>query len=56
MKRALNLVLGLAVCGPLFLATESSSKAYAQTTVEIVSRTAEPVSSSKVAFDPPSHE
>ena len=42
MKRALNLVLGLAVFGPLFLSNESSSKAYGQATDEtIVSRTAE---------------
>src|ERR1700738_3455169 len=42
MKRALNLLLGLAVFGPLFLSTGSSSKAYGRATDEtIVSRTAE---------------
>ena len=42
MKRALNLLLGLAVFGPLFLFTASSSKAYGQATDKtIVSRTAE---------------
>ncbi len=42
MKRTLNLLLGLAVLGPLFLFTASSSKAYGHATDEtIVSRTAE---------------
>src|SRR2546425_8902511 len=42
MKRALNLFLGLAVLGPLFFSTASSSKAYGEATDEtIVSRTAE---------------
>src|SRR5260370_39950089 len=42
MKRALNLLLGLAVFGSLFFSTASSSKAYGEATDEtIVSRTAE---------------
>src|SRR5256712_3859124 len=42
MKRALNLFLGLAVLGPLFFSTASSSKAYGEAADEtIVSRTAE---------------
>ncbi len=42
MKRALNLLLGLAAFGPLFLSTASSSRVYGQATDEtIVSRTAE---------------
>src|SRR5713101_7596787 len=42
MKRALNLFLGLAVFGPLFFSTASSSKAYGEAADEtIVSRTAE---------------
>ena len=42
MKRALKLLLGLAVWGPLFLLTVSSPQAYGQPTDEtIVSRTAE---------------
>ncbi len=42
MKRPLNLLLGLAVFGPLFLSTASSSKVYGQATDEtILSRTAE---------------
>jgi pimeloyl-ACP methyl ester carboxylesterase len=42
MKRALNLWLGLAVFGPLFLSTTFSSTAYGQATREsIASRTAE---------------
>ena len=42
MKRALNLFLGLAVFGPLFFCTASSSKAYGEAADEtIVSRTVE---------------
>ena len=42
MKLALNLFLGLAVFGPLFFSTASSSKAYGEAADEtIVSRTAE---------------
>ncbi len=42
MKRALSLFLGLAVFGPLFFSTASSSKAYGEAADEtIVSRTAE---------------
>jgi pimeloyl-ACP methyl ester carboxylesterase len=42
MKRTLNLLLGLAVFGPLFLLTAPSAEAYPQATDEtIVSRTAE---------------
>ena len=42
MKLALNLFLGLAVLGPLFFSTASSSKAYGEAADEtIVSRTAE---------------
>src|SRR5712692_1724140 len=42
MKRALNLLLCLAVFGPLLLSTASSSRVYGQATDEtIVSRTAE---------------
>ena len=42
MKRALNLLLGLAVFGPLLSSTTFSSTAYGQATGEsIVSRTAE---------------
>src|SRR5579864_566576 len=42
MKRALNLLLGMAVFGPLFLSAAFSSKVYGQATDKtIVSRTAE---------------
>ena len=42
MKRVLSLLLGLALFGPLFLSTASSSKAYGQARDEtIISRTAE---------------
>jgi pimeloyl-ACP methyl ester carboxylesterase len=42
MKRVLNLLLGLAVFGPLCLSTASSSMAYGQAAKEtIISRTAE---------------
>src|ERR1700685_2854596 len=42
MKRAVNLLLGLGVCGPLFLSIASSTRAYGQAKDEtIASRTAE---------------
>ncbi len=42
MKRPLNILLGLAVFGPIFLSIVSSSKVYGEATDEtIVSRTAE---------------
>ncbi len=42
MKRALNLLLGLAVLGPVLLSTACSSKVYCQAADQtIVSRTAE---------------